>query len=449
MKKKLVLLITTSAATSLAIAALALSPKLLNSKKVKGDPSYTMVIDGGTQFESIDEGIVSQATIKGNKIDFVGFSKSGGSVGSISSQVLSGTGLYGLVYNRSIINGFTSLKVVYGGVPLYYTFTEFLMEDMSLNGANTVISGQTYNVPAGCGYFMLYNPTDQLAGIDRIEITYACQGDLDAQMIFNKESDMGGARSLAGKTVLEDSYVELTNNPTRYTNNYSQGKHEGHTNNDSWYRWNGRYFANSANLGTEFTFGMTIMGEYSSWCDESQYFHYNVWPQFTYGNANDRPWLQTYIGNDNYEPLGKDHALRPDDPYVQHSYEGRFFTDYVYEDGDWVFANPDTHYIPDPNHHLTLREAYNWTTLPFWFLKFHVYLTEVDEVQNVPVCDVYINGLLIYEQVELFDNYDTVNTPSISIYTMPMHLVNYGVDIDATPAEAYTGCFTYPRLITE
>ena len=307
---------------------------------------------------------------------------------------------------------------------------------------------------------------------------------------------MGGARSVSSKVVLEDSFVELTNNPTKYNNNYSQGKHEGHANNDSWYRWNGQYFANSEQLGTEFTFGMTIMGEFSSWCDQSQYFHYNVWPQFTYGNANDRPWVQTYIGNDNYEPLGADHRLRPSDPYAQNSFEGRFFTTYdfvsygyfciwdsvaekdlkdnggnvlhfateeaaqdyidelalqdsshleIYEDGTYEFLDPDTTMIPDPNHDLTMREAYNYVTLPFWFLKFHVYLNN----NNVAVCDIYINGLLIYAEQELFDNYDTVNTPSISIYTLPMHLVNYGVDTDANPADKYSGVFTYPRLITE
>ena len=331
------------------------------------------------------------------------------------------------------------------------------MEDLNFNGADQLVSGTTYNVPAGCGYFLLYNYENGMAGINEIEITYSCQRNLDSQMIFNKNSQMGGARSLAGKTVLEDSYVELTNNPTVNTNNYSRGNHVTQDHDDSWYRWNGRYFAYSENLGTEFTFGMTILGEYSSWCDPSQYFHYNVWPQFSYGNASDRPWLQTYIGNDNYEPLGAEHALFPSDPYVSHTYEGRFFTDYIEENGDYVFADPDTHYIPDPNHHLTFREAYNWVTVPAWFLKFHVYLTTIEEEdeehnptqrENIPVCDVYINGLLIYEQVELFYNYDSDNTPSISIYTLPMHLVNYGTDVNATPADAYSGTFTYPRLIT-
>ena len=493
MKKKLALLITASAVTSLAIAAIALSPKALN-KAVKGDPSYTMVLNGDTDVVNTGDGILYQANIKGNKIDFVGYSPSGGALGSIKYTTYGNGAYFGLVYNRSIINGFTSLRVEYGGTQLYYVFTEFLMQDMRLNGANRLDSGVTYNVPAGCGYFLIYTSSSNMSGIDRIEITYSCQGNLDEQMIFNKNSSMGGARSVAKRTTLENDYVELENNPTRYTNNYSTGKHEGHTNNDSWYRWNGKYFANSDQLGTEFTFGMTIMGEYDSFLDDSQYFHYNVWPQFTYGNENDRPWLQTYIGNDNYEPLGKDHALRPTDPYTKESYEGRFFTTYdfvsaghyniwddnakadlkdngevlhfaseqdaqdyidalgladpsyleIYEDGSYQFLDPDTTYIPDPNNNLTMREAYNRTILPFWFLKFHVYLTN----ENIPVCDIYINNMLIYAEQELFENYDTVNTPSISIYTLPMHLVNYGINIDADPADSYTGCFTYPRLIT-
>ena len=182
------------------------------------------------------------------------------------------------------------------------------------------------------------------------------------------------------------------------------------------------------------------MGQYSRMVDESKFFHYNVWPQFSYGNSGDEPWVQTYIGNDNYEPLGKDHALRPTDPYVKESYAGRFFTDYNWFDNKWTFADPDTHNIADGS--MTFRAAYQKYNLPFWHLKFHVYLDENSDA----CCDITINGMLIYSD-SIFDDYDTVNTPSIHIHTLPMHLINYGVDADGNPGESYKGYFTYPRII--
>lgn len=261
-------------------------------------------------------------------------------------------------------------------------------------------------------------------------------------MIYNKNTSQGGARSLGKVVSAEDSFITLQNNPTKNTNNYSRGNHISSAHDDAWYRWNGKYFTDSEDLGTDFTFGLTIMGEYSSFIDESKNFHYNVWPQFSYGNKNDEQWVQTYIGNDNYEPLGAAESLNPTDPLVQQSYTGRFYTDYGWYNEAWQFADPDTTYIPDQNHHLTMREAYEETKLPFWFLKFHVYLGE----DNDAYVDITINGLLIY-QTYIFEEYDTVNTPSIHIHTFPMHIVNYGVDVEGTPDAPYTGSFTYPRLI--
>ena len=65
---------------------------------------------------------------------------------------------------------------------------------------------------------------------------------------------------------------------------------------------------------------------------------------------------------------------------------------------------------------------------------------------NNPVCDVSINGFKLFSQ-EIFEDYDTVNKPSLVIHSFPMHVVNYGVDIEGNPADSYTGCFTYPRII--
>ena len=56
---------------------------------------------------------------------------------------------------------------------------------------------------------------------------------------------------------------------------------------------------------------------------------------------------------------------------------------------------------------------------------------------------------MLIESYELFESYDTVNTPSISLLTMPMHVINYGKDAKGNPADKYTGMFTYPRLISK
>ena len=91
---------------------------------------------------------------------------------------------------------------------------------------------------------------------------------------------------------------------------------------------------------------------------------------------------------------------------------------------------------------MTLRQAYEAYDMPFWHLKFHVYLDEDSD----PMVDIFINGIMVY-QTYIFDHYDTVNKPSIHIHTLPMHLINYGVDSDGNPAPSYKGWFTYPRLI--
>ena len=491
MKKKLALLITASAVTSLAIAAIALSPKALN-KAVKGDPSYTMVLDGNTDVVDVDGGILHQANIKNNKIDVVGYTQMNGYFGTIKQQTYGQYTYNGLVYNRSAINGLISIKVTYDGAQLSYTFTEFLMENMNWSTYQPIVSGTTYNAPAGSGYFVIARPGSNEAAITRIEITYACQGDIDNQMIFNKNTTLGGARSLAGKTVTEDSYIELTNKPTKNTNNYSRGNHVSASHDDSWYRWNGRYFDKSASLGTRFKFGLTVIGEYSRMTDPDKVFHYAVWPQFDYGNSSDRPWVQTYIGNDNFDPLGRENTLHPEEALTYDTYTGRYYGAYDYvnlfrikdsssqvvKDAygntyhfyteqeandfinnvllvehptetytastyyDYVFANPETTNIAGGGY--TLKSAYERYELPFWFMVFDIYL----DADNDPVCDIYINGMLIYSDT-IFYSYDKVGTPDINIWTMPLHVVNYGTDIDATPDEAYTGCFTYPRLIED
>lgn len=425
--------------------------------------NYDLVIDDKLGIVEKEAGFLHQIAFQGHTIDVVGYEETTSGVGSIKKATYNGHAINGMVYNRSLITNLGKLRVDFSGGDLQYIFTDFLMEDMEFDSKknNKFVSGEPVEIPEGKGYFVIYTKSTTPVKIDALKFQFRSE-ELNANMIYTKDTTRGGARSNGIEKTVSNSFIELQNNPTQYTNNYSgSGKHDGHTNADSWYRFNGRYFTDSEDLGTDFTFGMTIAGEYSRFVDESKFFHYNVWPQFSWGgtyydeyegkDVPDEPWVQTYIGNDNYEPLGKDDAVHPSDPYVNESYAGRFYTNYDwynenweidYEgEGAWTFADPDQCKIPDGSK--TFREAYNETKLPFWFLKFHVYL----DPDNDPMCDISINGRVIYS-LYIFENYDKVNKPAIHIHTLPMHLINYGnTDGSVDDSLKYTGTFTYPRLI--
>lgn len=411
-----------------------------------------------------DEGVIHQVNQGGYKIDLLGYKDEGdNALGSIKTDEYGKYTYNGMIYNRSLIDNLKSIRVNFSGGKLYYKFTNFLMEDMNFDGENEIESGVRLEAPEGSAYFVLYTLGEEKVTIRSLDVTRDPNGLADYKMIFDKsyESTMGGARSNAKSAVLENDLIELENNPTEYTNNYSgSGKHNGHTNADSWYRWNGRYFAKSENLGTDFTFSMTIIGDYSRMIDDSKFFHYNVWPQFAYENCftsqggqenSSYTYAQTYIGNDNYEPLGSENALNPSDPYVAESYAGRFFTDYGWYNNDWQFADPDLITIEGDNN-VTMRQAYEKYNLPFWNLEFHVFLDkdgtyawEGEDPQ--PVCQISINGMLLYTYT-IFEHYDMSAEKDIFINTMPMHLVNYGVKLEGSDEyETYKGSFTYPRLV--
>ena len=451
-----------------------------------------------------DDGVIHQVMASGYRIDLVGYGEFGGSFGTIQKDTYGSYVYNGMIYNRSLIDNLSSIKVNYTGEKLYYKFTEFLMEDMNFDNAHELESGKKYSIPEGHPYFVLYTLGNEASYINKIDIGRNPEGNEDYKMIFDKsyESTMGGARSNAKSWLLENDLIELENNPTKSTNNYSVGTTSGHSNKDTWYRWNGRYFTKSENLGTDFTFSLTIIGDYSRMIDESKFFHYNVWPQFAYENCfttegglenKSNTYAQVYIGNDNYEPLGAENALHPSDVYTQQAYEGRFFTDYgfvsagywniwinnlnkdlkegtevkhfeseqaakdyisehsldpvnyePYEDGEYKFLDPDTSYIEDGE--TTFRQAYEAYNLPFWKVDFHVYLPEGEDAQ--PVCESSINGFKLFTY-DIFEHYDMENSKDIYIYTMPMHLANYGIDAEGNVDETcfYKGTFTYPRIV--
>ena len=453
MKKKVVLVLTSASTLTMSALAMFIVPKMNENAKAN-PPTYTISLDSGVNLVEKDKGYLRQASVKNNKFDVIGYGENAEGFCTIAKQshdLTTHTGevsdkytFEGMVYNRSVINGFTSLTVTFSGGLLYYKLTDFLMEDMNFSDtSHPLTSGMEVSVNDGEAYFVVYTQSTTPVAIESIDIEYECNGNIDGEMMFNKNTALGGARSVSKRFTKEDSFIELENNPTLNTNNHSTGFDIDSVKKihpDAWYRWNGRFFTDSGVLGTEFTFGMTIIGNISQVLDETDYFHYAVWPQFTYAGDSEEPWVQTYIGNDNYEPLGKDGALHPSDPYVNEAYTGRFFTNYGYYSGDWLFANPDTELIADGS--MTFRKAYEQYVLPFWYLEFHVYLNG----ENNAWCDIKINGMKVYSSY-IFENYDKVNTPLLTIKTMPLHVVNYGQDDSELPRDSYVGTFTYPRFI--
>lgn len=399
----------------------------------------------------IDDGTAHQVRVENLVFDIVGYQASLGNLGSIKKTTIGSYQYNGMVYNRSVLNGLVDLTVNYSGEnQLAVVFTDYFMENMKFNG-QALPSGQAVQAN-GKGYFIIYNTSENPVTISSVVAHYSEDAQVDLKMIYNKSTELGGARSVSKSVTKEDSYLVLENDPQKNNNNYSVGKTSGHANNDSWYRWNGKYFVASEDLGTDFTFTMTLGIGYDRMTNPEKYFHINCWPQFSYGDTSDEQWVQTYIGNDNYEPLGADHALRPTDPYAQDSFAGRFFTNYDWYNsswevdyegaGNWLFADPDVVKIPDEGKDLTMRQAYEQFNLPFWCIKFHVYLGQ----DNDAYVDIKINDMLVYSTY-IFENYNTETTPSIHLRTLPMHLVNYGVDAEGNPGESYTGMFTYPRLV--
>ena len=437
MKKKLVLLTATAVTSSICVGVVAFSFNNENLLARGEQTSSGITLNDKSAVTSADEGYLHQVRVKNNVFDLVGWSSQGGSLGSIKKDTYGDNYVYnGMIYNRSAINGFTQLTVKFSGGDLYYVFSDFLMENMDFNGS-ILTSESPVSVPNNEAYFIVYTTSTSAVNIDSVKVDYTCDHSIDNEMMYNKNSSMGYARSAAKRTVPEDSYVEIENNPQTNNNNYSTGSHGGNA--DSWYRFNGRFLRESEDLGTDFTFGMTIVGDYAYMVNEDRNFHYNVWPQFTCGNENDEPWVQTYIGNDNRDPLG----------VKSNTFTGRFYTNLDFYDSNWnvdyehgsyMFGDPDQAKTYDGA--MTLRAAYEKYNLPFWFLTFHVYLNE----ENDAWVDIKINGLSIYTTY-IFDDYDKVNTPSIKIKTLPMHLINYGVDGTSTPDASYKGYFTYPRLI--
>ncbi len=420
-----------------------------NSFLVRSLDEYHMIFDSSCSVVSKDSGYYHQAEIKNNKIDIIGYSASSGNFVSIK-QATYGEGdnavtYPGMIYNRSIINGFTGLTVNYSGATLLYSFSEYLMEDMTYDTSHTIISGTKIVPPADSYYFIIWNNSTSLANISSIQLDYECDASGDSSMIFNKSFVLQGARSFGQNRVKEDSFLEFDNNPTKYQNNYSayNAKHGDHKNYDEWYRWNGVRMDDSRLLGTHFELHTTIIGNISQMIDPDNYFHFAPWPEFEMEGATKETggYVMTYIGNDNYEPLGHDSPDRiKTNSYGDESWAGRFYTIYGYDEslGDWAFFDPDTHYVLN-NPLIAYRQAFEMYKLPFWHV---VFVVDGDD------CDVYINNFHI-QSTYIFgtdnDGQPLYHGENLYVRYFQFHAVNFShaAETDGTP---YHACYTYPRV---
>ena len=451
MKKGTILAATVVGALSIgatAVCVLAQTGALTKLRAI----DYEMTLDENVQVIAHDYDYYYSATVKNNEFNFVGFTPVNGKLGKISKNYWGSDWYNGLAFNRAAINGFTSLTVKYTGATLYYTLTDYLMEDMSFDKSNTVTSNVTINVTNNEAYFVLYtdDSTDGVV-LESINVTYTCDNSIDDQMIFDKNSTEWFMRSRPSEYSMHDSYMVQKNNPLSNTSNYSTGSHAG--NPDTWYRWNGRGFKNSGNLGTRFRIYTTILGNISQAVNahgyaEDNYFNYSVWPEIYMTDANgdlvtDKVnWEFVYIGNDNYEPLGKDdpNKIHTDTSGSKYSYAGRFFAvyDYFGVDDDWQFADPDTTTIVDGSK--TLRQAYNTFNLPYWFVCFEF---EANPATGIVTSKTFINGMQITYDDEWMTGYQ--EGYNFHINTYHQHNVNYGTN--SKSADKYEGVFTYPRIV--
>ena len=403
-----------------------------------------------------DNGYYHEANIDGNLIDLIGYEEANGKFAKISQKTYGSVTYKGMLFNRSLINSIESIYVKYTGSMLHYSFMEYLMEDMSFveTGANSIPSGQLVTTNnSKTGYFVLF--TSGEAVIESLEINYVDDASLTESFIYNNESQLGNGRSAAKNVVQTASFIEMENNPTNSNNNYSSGSTSGHDN--TWYRWNGKEFKVSEDLGDKFDIHVTIAGNISqmvnSYANEADnFFHFAVWPEFSKNgeNPNNDNWIMTYIGNDNYEPQGADSANRVHtDHYSDYSYAGRFFTRYEYVgeyqgNDDWEFIDPDTNNTVDDSK--TLRAAFAANALPFWHVVFSI---------NNGRYSYSINGFEIESDILFWEYNDAINdwdvgydaaTDSTSIYRFCMQTVNYG-NGDRTAAASYKSMFTYPRVV--
>lgn len=392
-------------------------------------------LDDKVTFEAKDGGNFYQANINNHLYDVIGYEENSDGLVSIKQKEYGPYTYLGMLYNRSIIDGLKSITVDFDDTKdLYIVFSEYLMEDMTFPTTSKIESGKKIQAGENKGYFVLYTNSTTKVDINSISIEYDDEQSFADSMLYTPENAFGGyARSAASKYSIGYDLIDVTNNPTANTNNYSEGTNPANSRPNRWHRWNGIYLGETETIGKTFSIHMTIIGNISQMIDPNNYFCYSVWPAFVKDgedpyDINDG-WSYIMIGNDDYEPLGKASPDAINKDY--NSYAGRFLTLYSGE------FDPDVDKIKDESK--TFREAYDTYKLPFWNVEF---------VYDGNGYDVIVNGMNL-GGYELYDE-GKYNGENFAMKYLELHLVNYGQGLAGEhpydPAPKYSGTFTMPRV---
>lgn len=372
----------------------------------------------------------------------------------------------GTLMNISMFNGLKTIKVNFSGEgtpTLYAKANGSLYEDFQNSSSYfSLTSGLTVDLNPlfdDLGYLTIINDSSIPVHIDSIEINYLCTHEIDQYFYSDESNNLGYARSAYSYLMQEHDQFLLMSNPTETTNNYSQGEYAGHPN--KWYRWNGLALKNYQLDGEILNWGATPCGalvddniviqmtafiDPEIFYDPYAFFHIGPWVEVGDSTHTSLGWIQSYIGNDNYDPIGGINTERTD------TYRGRFFTNFDWDpdyygvgSGDWAFQNPDTTFVVgDPT--TSLRDAYESNSLPFFNINF---IIQGNSYQLI------INNHLVFSSDNYF--YETYTNQQYTIQQIHLQAVNYGSEADpeaipptelGDPLSAYFYGFTNPQIST-
>ncbi|MGI6714111.1 MAG: hypothetical protein ACOX3K_03580 [Bacilli bacterium] len=358
----------------------------------------------------------------------------------------------GVLMNITVINGIAEVKATFtGSGNLYALVTATLFERFAPTAADGLTSGVTKEFATVGGYLLLMTDSLNPISIASLEICFHCNGDNDAGFFFEPGVNAyTGARSLGSNIAMTHNGLSFTTNPTATTHNYSgETAVPPATRANSWYRWNGVTMRNYKLDGENRDYSATRFGNFFSssfevsvtafvdpvvFYDADEWFCVAPWMSLSVqGDARTpRAYLQSYIGNDNYDPLTTVNTLHQ--PY----WSGRFFTNYTYDAADaypddYIFQDPDTFTVID-DASTTLRAAYEAINLPFFNVTFQI---------SGNTYKIFINGFWVYTDTIL----STYTDEAFGIETFDLQAVNYG-NADGSPKAGYAVTYSNPVVKT-
>ncbi len=392
-------------------------------------------------FDEKDGGNFYQTEVSGHLYDVIGFETLDNGFASIKQKEYGTYTYHGMIYNRSIIDGLKSITVNFDDTKdLYVVFSEYLMEDMTFTLENKISNGEKIQAGENKGYFVMYTDSTEKVDITSISIEYDDEQSFADSMLYTPSNAFGGyARSAASKYNIGYDLIDVTNNPTATTNNYSEGMNTVDNRTNRWHRWNGIYLGGTDMIWNKFSIHITIIGNISQMIDPDNMFCYSVWPAFIKDGEDPYDisdgWSYVMIGNDDYEPLGDSpEAVNTD----YGGFTGRFVTLYS------GAHDPDVETTKDGTK--TFRQVYETYNLPFWNVEF---------VYDGNDYEVIVNGMNI-GGYSLYDDGSDPNYPlnyfgeDFAMKYFELHLVNYGKGPSGEhyydPAPKYSGTFTMPRI---